>query len=276
MRIHCCIWFQWCEKLRLFEIHLLRWLCFIFAMLIFSSSEIQAETYRYMGNMPAAKMTLDMMEMMGYIQRVPDSSYGGGIPSWPMPGLNGLPYNMGMQIPLNGMSSWPGVAANSMSTGGNLNPRSVASNGPQPGAGSIHVRPDDLAALLNAVQRPVDPSVSNTPPIAELNESNPSSVTTIDRPPIATGSANTDLMEGGLSGVWLGNNQDVLVVTGQRFIWTDKDARSIEGEIRIQGDTLLTRLKSSGTVMAYRFELGGDKFTAMTDTGYQYIFRRSE
>jgi hypothetical protein len=251
-------------------------------MLIFSLAEVEAETYRYTGNMPAAKMTLDMMEMMGYIQRVPDSSYGGRTPSWPtqdLLGFNGLPYySMGMQNPLNGMSSWPGMAAaNSMSARGRLNSRLVAPNEPQqPGAGSIHVRPNDLAALLNAVQRPVDPPVSSTLSTAKLNKSNLPPVATVDRPSIATDSGNTDPLEGELSGVWLGNNQDVLVVTGQRFIWTDKGARSIEGEIRVQGDTLLTRLKSTGTVMAYRFKLDGDKFTAMTDTGYQYTFRRSE
>ncbi|MGF1644799.1 MAG: hypothetical protein ACFCUJ_14255 [Thiotrichales bacterium] len=87
-----------------------------------------AQTYRYTGNMPMAKAMLDMMVVLGYVQRVPDhypGSYGyspgigaipglgalssmGGLPGmggWPgMPGMSGMP---GMP----GLGGWPGMGS---------------------------------------------------------------------------------------------------------------------------------------------------------------------
>jgi len=253
-------------------------------------SETSAQTYRYTGNMPAAKMTLDMMEVLGYIQRVPDSPYGGGMSySWPLSNMmspmsspGGLPLSAGMmamQNPWSGMSSWPGMAV-----GNTPSLPQMAPQGSQPGNGSIQVKPSDLAALLSAVQRPAAPvapvpEVPNYPPpmAAPPVEATPSSVSAAPSAESAALSLdNRGSVVGDLSGVWRGNNQDVLVVTGRRFIWTDKDAKTIEGEMVVQGDKLLTRLSSNGSVMTYRFKSEGDRFVAVTETGYQYIFQRAK
>lgn len=243
-------------------------------------------------------MTLDMMEVMGYIQRVPDTPYTAGTPSWPMANtlspissLNGFPMGasmMAMQNPLQGMSSWPGMATgNGMSSVPGVSPDDsvrlspAPANALQPGNGSIQLKPSDLAALLGAIQRPNDsiapPLADNqapvtTAPAMEAPSSSPA--TTSPGSSSFTGEGNTTVED--LSGVWRGKNQDVLVVTGRRFIWTDKDAKTIEGEIAVQGDKLLTRLNSNGSVMAYHFKSEGDRFVAVTDTGYQYIFQRSK
>jgi hypothetical protein len=255
--------------------------------------ESDAQTYRYTGNMPAAKMTLDLMEVMGYIQRVPDSQYGGGSSSWPMASLmspmsslGGLPMGAGMmamQNPWSGMSSWPGMAAGNTMP---FTPQSApGASAQQPGNGSIQVKPSDLAALLSAVQRSPMPAVPVKPPAAPqdypLDTISPAEGQTAMpassySQPLPTRASENDVTVGALSGVWLGSNQDVLVVTGQRFIWTDKNAKTIEGGIAVQGNMLLTRLSPSGSVMTYRFQTDGDKFVAVNEAGHQYVFQRSE
>ena len=266
--------------------------CVVSGLLVALSpiAEVNAQTYRYIGNMPAAKMTLDMMEVMGYIQRVPDSQYGGGIPSSspmtsmmsPMSSLGGLPMSAGMmaiQNPWSGMSPWPGMAAGSMMPAPPQIAPGASATPSQPGNGSIQVSPNELAALLNAVKRPLE-SVApiNQAPISDqFNEGTQSSLpATSSHESLPSGSENSGVTEESLSGVWRGNRQDVLVVIGQRFIWTDKNAQSIEGVITVQGDKLLTKLSSNGSVMAYRFKLEGDKFVAVTEAGHQYVFQRSE
>jgi len=241
--------------------------------------------------MPAAKMTLDMMEMMGYIQRVPDSQYAGGASSRPMPSmmspmssLGGLPMGAGMtamQNPWSGMSSWPGMAAGNTMP---FTPQSVPSaSAQQPGNGSIQVKPSDLAALLSAVQRspaPAEPPAAPQGyPLDTIPSAEGQTAATPASPysqPLPTGASENDVAVGALSGVWLGSNQDVLVVTGQRFIWTDKDAKTIEGDIAVKGNMLLTRLSPSGSVMTYHFQTDGDRFVAVNEAGYQYVFQRSE
>jgi len=311
MRIPYCIWLPWCVKLRLSDwVNHFPWqwqlFTFIFAgsiTLLISVPETKAQTYRYTGNMPAAKMTLDMMEVMGYIQRVPDAQYGSGASSWPMSSmmspmssLGGMPMSAGMmamqtpmmamQNPLSGMSAWPGMAA------GNMMMPSTPPAAPgvsamtmQPGNGSIQVKPSDLAALLSAVQRPAVPVTPAVPAAANNQlpvsappvELTPSSIPATPIPELPPSNvSDSGSIAGDLSGVWRGNNQDVLVITGQRFIWTDKDAKTIEGEIAVQGDKLITRLSSNGSVMAYRFKNEGDQFVAVTETGHQYMFRRSK
>jgi len=311
MQIPYCIWLPWCVKLRLFN----RLYCLnpkicsfliagILAQLV-PASEAKAQTYRYTGNMPAAKMTLDMMEVMGYIQRVPDPQYGSGASSCPMSSmmspmssLGGMPMSAGMmamqnpmmamQNPWSGMSTWPGMAAGNMMPSTPQGAPGVTAMTTQPGNGSIQVKPSDLAALLSAVQRPVAPVTPAAPavPAAANNqlpvfappvEMTPSSIPATPTPelPPSNVSGSGSIVEN-LSGVWRGNNQDVLVITGQRFIWTDKDAKTIEGEIAVQGDKLITRLSSNGSVMAYRFKNEGDKFVAVTEAGHQYVFQRSK
>lgn len=311
MRIPYCIWLLWCVKLRLSDwVNHFSWQLFTFIFagfitLLISVSETKAQTYRYTGNMPAAKMTLDMMEVMGYIQRVPDSQYGSGASSWPMSSmmspmssLGGMPMSAGMmamqnpmmamQNPWSGMSTWPGMAAGNMMPSTPQAASGVSAMTTQPGNGSIQVKPSDLAALLSTVQRPAVPVTPAAPavPAATNNqlpvfappvEMTPSSIPATPTPelPPSNVSDSGSIVEN-LSGVWRGNNQDVLVITGQRFIWTDKDAKTIEGEIAVQGDKLITRLSSNGSVMAYRFKNEGDKFVAVTEAGHQYVFQRSK
>ncbi len=89
------------------------------AMAIATVAPAHADLYRYKGNMPMAKVMLDMMEALGYIQRVPDV-YGGGawgspwssslpLALWGLPsiyGLSGLPWGSG----LGGLSGLPGIS----------------------------------------------------------------------------------------------------------------------------------------------------------------------
>jgi hypothetical protein len=269
-----------------------QFLCLFTALIIgwVTVSEVEAQTYRYTGNMPAAKMTLDMMEVMGYIQRVPDSQYGGGMQNSPMAsmwspfgGMGTMPMSAGMMAMQNpvagGMSSWPGANMMSPPQPGSAN---NYPNSPQPANGSIQVNPADLAALLRAVQQGGRPGAPAYPPVeTPQSEINPAVKPQRDDSGESVSSKSTNAsptapQKVNLSGVWLGSNKEALVVIGRQFIWTDQSGRSIEGEIAVQGDRLLTRLASNGTVMAYRFKQDGDRFTAMNEAGHQYFFQRKK
>ena len=78
----------------------------------------QAQTYRYTGNMPMAKAMLDMMVVLGYVQRVPDAYSGsmwntpgfGGLPGMSgIPGLGGLSGLSGMPLAMWGMPGMTGI-----------------------------------------------------------------------------------------------------------------------------------------------------------------------
>ncbi len=225
-----------------------------------------AATYRYNGNMPMAKVMLDMMEVLGYVTRVPDPApYGAAgwrnpLAPWPMTGLWGL----------NALS--PGGAVNPLSggvpgtglpgqvpglPGGTAWPGATLPASPQ---GTVPVDVNTLTALMRALQNQTGGSGGGA-------AGTPSGL------PAQPGGGGTASLSD-LAGVWQGSNQDVLTISGNQFLWSNGRGQTVAGTIAVQGDRLITRVPGVQTPATYTYRLEGDRLVATLPNGQRYEFRR--
>lgn len=216
-------------------------------------SPAQATLYRYSGNMPMAKVMLDLMEVMGFIRRVPESSasVGGG---HPLSAASLWGFNPGMmQIPVAGTNAFSSTGLNalplSLLTG--MSPGRVPAVGHNP---QLSHSKRELEALIQARQQGVGSVPGATGRPASMG-SHPAT---------------------NLNGVWRDSNQNVLSIFGSRFVWTDKNGVPVHGQFSVRGDTMTTYIAEKNATMTYRIEYQGNQFMAETQTGLKYQFVRQE
>ncbi len=260
-----------------------------------------AATYRYAGNNPMAKAMLDMMEIMGFIYRVPDSPYAGGMAygsgsdvwnpaslysgmtnPFLFPGFGGmgsLPY-------LYGMNGFPG--ANSLSAypaWSNWNNRAFPGPFNVPGPWSLVEKPaqgerqytaDDKIELSskelqNLLQAGKVPAEQTVPYRSEQPPSLPPSSRGAGIPTTPSG---PNWSGRSLEGEWIGAQKDKLRITGQQFVWEDPSGRVTSGSFRLEGPLMIVQTKESKLPARYRVERSEDGFVAINEAGYRYEFHR--
>lgn len=188
--------------------------------------------------MPLVQMMLTMMDLMGMLNRVPNSRGYGGWPAYsplysataPFAGSGLSPYGSGLAYPGAANNLWQGA-------GNNL----LVPNATNPG-----FNPDDDWGMgANTLGNPWEPLPSAT-------RSN-----------------------FGMNGIWQGSGGDLIAIYGSRFLWTDQYHRSLSGQLQIQGDYLVMRIARSNAVYTFQIQQTADGgFVAMDRSGKIMRFRR--
>ena len=186
--------------------------------------------------MPLVQMMLTMMDLMGMLNRVPNTGGYGGWPAYsplysataPFAGSGLSPYGSG----------YPGAYGNPWVGGGNI---PLAPNASHPGFNQ-----DDYWGMgANTLGNPWEPLPSAT-------RSN-----------------------FGMNGIWQGSGGDLIAIYGSRFLWTDQYHRSLSGQLQIQGDYLVMRIARSNAVYTFQIQQTADGgFVAMDRSGKIMRFRR--
>ncbi len=239
-----------------------------------------AATYHYNGNMPMAKVMLDMMEVLGYVTRVPDpapygaAGWGRPFAPWPLTGLWGLganPLTGGlnpMTAGVPGLSALPGQQAMTGWAGS-------AAQGALP-QGTVSVDVNTLTTLMNALQNRAGGTAPATAPTAPagsapLFPAQPGGTGTAGLP-AAGGSGQATLAD--LAGVWQGSNQDILTIVGNQFLWSNGRGQTVAGTLAVQGNQLVTHVPGVQTPVTYTYRLEGDRLEAVMANGQRYTFQR--
>ncbi len=240
-----------------------------------------AATYHYNGNMPMAKVMLDMMEVLGYVTRVPDpapygaTGWGRSFAPWPLTGLWGLgatPLTGGLNpvtAGVPGLSALPGQQAMTGWTGS-------AAQGVLP-RGTVPVDVNTLATLMNALQNRVGGAAPAPPPTtaggsASVFPTQPGDTDTMGLPAAGGGTGQATLAD--LAGVWQGSNQDILTVVGNQFLWSNGRGQTVAGTLAVQGNRLVTHVPGVQTPVTYTYRLEGDRLEAFLANGQRYTFQR--
>ncbi len=251
MCLHCW-WGNWGRKVRLDLAAY--WLLIPILAMGFAGAPADAATYRYKDNAPPAKMLLDMMEVMGVVERVPDGSYGAGT-RWPV-------------TPLWGLSPWSAAVG-----GGGLYPWMAAMTlaGSQPWAGrsgwwnGMPAFPGNLAAgqaasgplwSADAVERMLAPQAWDS----------------------ASGSGRLTpryrRLPAALEGLWTDGAGRMLLLSGGRFAWRDVNGKLNAGIYHFDNNVLTTFVPGYDLRVRYSVRVTGDRLVAVSESGLRYNFYR--
>ncbi len=253
-----------------------------------------AATYRYNENAPPAKMMLDMMEVMGVIERVPDANTGHRR-TWPVTSLWGMNpramspammppgvMNPAMINPMMGRGFPSGMGAARLPYGTPANrfyPRPVLPNR----------RPAHPSQVPWQNVRPaVEPPRANSSPVPAKKSLNRQlstalwSAHTIERQladfaqtqNTEAAAPEPEHQPASIHGIWQGRSQAVLELTEQRFIWTTASGKSNSGFFKFDGKILTTSIPNHNVMVRYQIELTNDQLVATSESGNRYEFQR--
>ena len=216
-----------------------------------------AATYRYKNNAPPARMLLDMMEIMGVVERVPDGSFGYG-GSWPVMPWWGLspwstavggggfyPWLAGSApagfSPWQGSSGWIGRSPLSASPGAGH-----ASNGALWSASGIEqmLAPNSWSSSLGGGRLPQSLPYRRFPPTVALE------------------------------GLWSDSEGRMLLLSSGRFAWQDAGGKLNAGIYRFENNVLTTFVPGYDLRVRYAVSVRGDRLTAVSESGLRYNFYR--
>lgn len=213
---------------------------FIVLLLVMAQGQARAAAYQDYGSMPLVQMMLTMMDMMGMLNRVPNTGGYGGWPTYsplysataPFAGSGLSPYGSGLGYPGAYNNLWQGAGKNPLV--------------PNPNATNPGFNPDDYWGMgANTLTNPWEPLPSAT-------RSN-----------------------FGLNGIWQGAGGDLIAIYGSRFLWTDQYHRSLSGQLQIQGNYLVMRIARSNAVYTFQIQqTANGGFIAMDRSGKIMRFRR--
>lgn len=254
-----------------------------------------AATYRYNENAPPAKMMLDMMAVMGVIERVPDT-YRGNRRTWPVSslwGMNPSAMRPGAMNPMLGTSAPWRIGAAGL-------PRQLPANRfyPQPmPALPNHIRNYPAPPPYLRQQPVVAKSPIHTEPrpkqmnklvadalwstntierqLAEIERStleDRASLEAIDT--VRPRNSPAESLAGSLQGLWLGEHQAVLEFTDNRFVWTTASGITHSGLYQFDGKILTTAIEAYKALVRYQIELTDDQLVATSESGHRYVFKR--
>lgn len=274
-----------------------------------TSAPALAATYRYDGDMPPAKMALDMMEVMGAIERVPDhpgyspySAYGNrqkGFSGWGnngfpggMSSLYGLPMNnMGGMNALSGMSGmynpWMMQGMNPAMSMQSMNPAMTMPQGmnqfgnmsqgmypPAPATGNGSSLWDTQGIQQQMSNGTLENKLDEVTRMLRnmQGQQNTQGQQATQYPATATQPQNAGTNS--IDGLWMSSGRDKLQVSGNRFMWTDAAGNTHQGSFSVSGNQITTRVPAYNSTMTYRYQLDGDRMLAETDNGLRYEFTR--
>lgn len=277
MQILCCIWHRWSLQPGPDMFRLKPWGIVVIVLCLFSQA--QAATYRYAGNNPMAKMMLDLMEVMGFIHRVPDSTGGYGPSTFS--GWNPLGMYSGLSNPMlmyqgAGMASQFPTMFPGQSPWGSQPFAQPGNMAAAPGQQRIELSVDELQRLLESRSAPQLPPVHqgalqgpSSPVPANLPETIPR---LSERNEVAAG--NNSVGQDQFEGVWLGSRNDLLRISGNNFIWTSADGSALDGSFYLEDGVMVVQTRQSEKPARYRVQFSPNRFVAVNEAGYRYEFVR--
>lgn len=221
-----------------------------------------------------AKMMLDLMEVMGFIHRVPDSAGGYGpsaFSGWnPLGMYSGLSNPMlmyqgaGMASQVPGMFPSPG--------GWSGQPFSMPGRASiAPGQQRIALSVDELQRLLES-RPPLPVADSATPIVPQATLPNNPAL----RVPEAAKAAvpGETPAQNQFEGVWLGTRNDLLRISGSSFVWTAADGSTLDGSFYLDDGIMVVQTRQSETPARYVVQFSPDSFIALDEAGHRYEFVR--
>lgn len=259
----------------------------IFGLCFCLSSTGHTATYKYAGNNPMAKMMLDLMEVMGFIYRVPDSA-GGGYGGSGMSGWNPLGMYSGLSNPML-MYQGAGLASQAPgmfpSMGGwNGQPFAMPGNNLDTHGKQIQLSVNELQQLLES--QSAQPRTAPVPDGQFLNR--PKALAAVT-PAVSEGSApvsptaRPEGKRGGgveiptldqFEGVWLGTRDDFLRISGNEFLWTAADGSTLNGSFYMDGGMMVVQTQQSPSPVRYVVNFSEHSFAAVNQAGHRYEFFR--
>ncbi len=252
--------------------------------------------YKYNGNLPFVEMMLNMMTVMGILDKVPvnvmrDYYYsdllGSGLPGGA--GSNPWLRNAWMQrqglagFDAPGMNPWGTMqnpfalnmlAANPWSAGPwSASPWSAYSRGGNPW-GTLPWSPP-LAGAPDAWSGGVSPlsrlarsgREGGWPPGSEPDSPCVTAFCGLRPAPPA---ARTTTMDG----LWIADNGEMLGIKRQRFLWSDGQSRYLTGKLRRSADKLIARVDGDDRVMTYQYRLQANRMVTQGPDGVVRRFVR--
>jgi hypothetical protein len=243
-------------------------------------------------------MMLDMMEVMGVIERVPDAN-SGNRRAWPVTSLWGMnpsamnpammapgAMNPAMMNPMmrRGFPSTMGAAGLPYGTPANRYfPQSVLPN-------RVPAFPSqDPRQNVRSPMSPPRAGLNSLPakkPLIRKRSDALWSAHTIERQLAdfeqtqntkAEADVSVDIAEDRpvlIHGIWQGDNQAVLEFTDQQFVWTTASGKSNLGFFSFDGKILTTSIPNHNVMVRYKIELTNDHLVATSESGNRYEFQR--
>ena len=253
----------------------------------------EAKIYQYDGKLPFIQMMLNMMTVMGILDRLPNNGmYGSsgfsrhslspwsrnnnqfnntaslwGNPSWGvLPTDSYSPY--GSQWSGDGLGGWVNESWENSDWNTNADAKNVTQDSPA------------IVQNFNYESNEADESniVQKNKPSPLAKHSSRSS----PRPPQRKSSKQkpcvTDfcgLKKPNLNGLWLAQNGEMLGVKNHRYLWSDSKSRYLTGLIKIQNEYLLANIDGHDQLMRFKYKLAGNRLLTMQPNGKVREFVRA-
>ncbi len=251
-------------------------------LVLLLDSPVQAETkyYQYNGNLPFVEMMLNMMVVMGMLDKVPPQMMGDGRQNYltrqlllnnallkrqdlRLSGMNPYalnsmrlnPYGMNF-AGLNAFSLNPTLSRPWFSSPLSRYDRSSPLNNYSDGHFSPLAR---LYRRQNRARYYANSSINNAAPcVTEYCGLLPGSAGAIAR----------------LNGAWVTRSGEMLGIKSPRFLWSDGKSRYLTGNIKVLPNTLVASVDGSGRVMRFSYRLENGRLLTQDTSGKMRVFRR--
>lgn len=254
----------------------------------------QTKVYQYDGDLPFVKMMLNMMTVMGILDRLPnnrtnnnygESRYGTsskhstspwGNPSWGV--LPAESYTLyGAPSAGDDLSGWVNESWEKSERNSNADRKNTSSAQPQMPivqnfSYNVPENSPYQARQYSPLEKrqPLNPSSNRS--LKETVDSSKEPKLLSQQKPCVTDFCG--LKKPILNGLWVAENGELLGVKNSRYLWSDSKSRYLTGTLKVQNEFLLANIDGYERLMKFKYKLAGNRLLMVKLDGEARDFTR--